>query len=104
MGYFQIEITDSARREIRQLPGNMRQLIFREIQSLARETKPYSSKILRSTKDFRVPAGLEIRRIRIEQWRIVYVIEKELDLVTVLAVRKRPPYQYDDLTSLLRDI
>jgi mRNA interferase RelE/StbE len=104
MGYFQVEFTDSARREIRQLPGNMRQLIFREIQSLARETKPYSSKTLRSTKNFRVPAGLEIRRIRIEQWRIVYAIEKELDLVTVLAVRKRPPYQYDDLTGLLRDI
>jgi len=34
----------------------------------------------------------------------VYVIDEEWELVTVLAVRKRPPYDYEDLKELLAEI
>jgi mRNA interferase RelE/StbE len=104
MDSFRVEITNDARCEIRNLPGNVRQLIFREIQSLEKEARPYSSKGIRSTKTFKIPAGIELRRIRIDHWRILYVVEIEYSLVTVLAVRKRPPYQYDDLEELLKEL
>jgi mRNA-degrading endonuclease RelE of RelBE toxin-antitoxin system len=34
-------------------------------------------------------------------WRIVYLIEEKDKRITVLAIRKRPPYCYEDLVSLL---
>jgi len=42
-----------------------------------------------------------LRRLRIEAWRILYVIDVEWNLITILAVRKRPPYDYKDLQELL---
>ena len=104
MGSYQVEITGAARREIRILPGHVRQPIFREIQALEKEARPYSSKGLKSTKNFKIPRGVELRRIRVDRWRVVYVIEPDLSLVTVLAIRKRPPYQYDDLEELLKEV
>jgi len=77
MASFWVEITNAARREIRDLPGNVRQLIFREIQSLDRDARPYSSKGMKSTKSFKIPKDVELRRIRIDRWRVVYVVEKE---------------------------
>ena len=32
------------------------------------------------------------------------IFEPDLSLVTVLAVRKRPPYQYEDLEELLKEV
>jgi len=46
---------------------------------------------------------LELRRLRIERWRVVYM-DEEWELVTVLAVRKRPPYDYEDLEELLAEL
>jgi mRNA interferase RelE/StbE len=102
MASYRVEITNAARREIRDLPGNVRQLIFREIQSLEKNARPYSSKGMKSTKSFKIPKDVELRRIRIDRWRVVYVLDKEFSLIIVLAVRKRPPYQYDDLDELLK--
>ncbi|MBU4225820.1 MAG: type II toxin-antitoxin system RelE/ParE family toxin [Chloroflexi bacterium] len=104
MGSYRVEITNAARREIRNLPGHMRQLIFREIQALEKEARPYSSKGMKSTKNFKISKDVELRRIRMDRWRVVYVIEQELSLVTVLAIRKRPPYQYEDLEDLLKEV
>ena len=104
MGSYRVEITDAARREIRNLPGHVRQLIFREIQSLEKEARPSTSKGMKSTKSFKIPKDIELRRIRIDRWRVVYVIEPDLSLITVLAVRKRPPYQYEDLEELLEEL
>ena len=104
MASYRVEITNAARREIRNLPGQVRQLIFREIQALENDARPYSSKEMKSTKSSRVPKDVELRRIRLDRWRVVYVIEKDFSLVTVLAVRKRPPYQYADLEELLKEV
>ena len=104
MASYQVEITNAARREIRNLPGNVRQLIFREIKALEKEARPHSSNKLKSTKGFQIPKNVELRRIRMDHWRVVYAIEPEFSLVTVLAVRKRPPYQYEDLDELLKEV
>ncbi len=36
-----------------------------------------------------------------DRWRIIYVVTDEDRLVDILAIRKRPPYDYGDLTELL---
>jgi mRNA interferase RelE/StbE len=46
----------------------------------------------------------ELHRLRLDRWRIVYAITKEQHLVDVLAVRKRPPYDYDDLEDLIAEL
>ena len=76
MASFRVEITNAARRELRSLPGSARQLIFREIQSLEKEARPYSSKGMKSTGKFKIPNDIEFRRIRINRWRVVYVVEE----------------------------
>jgi mRNA interferase RelE/StbE len=104
MASYQVEVTDEVRKEIRQLPGNMRQRVFRTIQALSDEPRPDHSLAMDTTSlVIALSPGAELRRIRITNWRIVYLIEEEIQLVSVLAVRKRPPYQYDDLESLLRN-
>ncbi len=45
-----------------------------------------------------------MRRVRLASWRVVYLADDERTVVTVLAIRKRPPYQYDDLEQLVKDI
>jgi mRNA interferase RelE/StbE len=45
----------------------------------------------------------EVRRLRLDRWRLVYVISENEKSVDVLAVRKRPPYDYRDLQTLLED-
>lgn len=101
MGSYRVEITQAAKREIRDLPGHIRPLVFKELKSLERNAQPHTSKGMRSTQKFKIPESIELRRIRIDRWRIVYVVEKESSLITVLAIRKRPPYQYEDLAKLL---
>ena len=45
---------------------------------------------------------MEVRRYRIGHWRIVYVVHEDAPLI--LAIRKRPPYNYEDLRVLLRNV
>jgi mRNA interferase RelE/StbE len=42
--------------------------------------------------------------LRLDRWRIVYAISDEAAMVDVLAVRKRPPYDYGDLEGLLNSL
>ena len=76
MGFYQVEIDGQARKEIRDLPGNVRQRIVRAIRSLEAETRPPSSEELDLAKVGGIlDAGISAHRIRLESWRIVYVIE-----------------------------
>ncbi len=96
-------IEPPAREEIKNLPGYMRQRIRRAVKSLSNESRPHRSRELDVPTEVLLP-GLEARRIRLDQWRVVYVIDEEWDTVTVVAVRKRPPYDYNDLAELLADV
>jgi mRNA interferase RelE/StbE len=40
-------------------------------------------------------------RLRIDNWRIIYAIRESGDTIGVIAVRKRPPYEYEDLQEFL---
>ncbi len=71
----------------------------REVGALAENARPSNSKALKTAE-----AEYELRRIRLERWRIVYsVVESEL-IIDILTVRKRPPYNYEDLENLLREL
>lgn len=102
---YRIEITPSARQEIRDLPGNMRQRVVRLLEALGEEPRPQSSKEMDTEKlELDLDPGITLHRIRLESWRIVYVIEEKFQYVSVLAIRKRPPYQYDDVRNLVEGL
>ena len=98
MSVCKVYITPTARKQIGGLPGLIRQRVRKAIDAFAENPRPAKSKALD------VP-GLEseVRRLRLDRWRIVYAIADAEKVVDVLAVRKRPPYDYGDLESLLKD-
>ncbi len=98
-----IWVEQSAFDEIALLLGHIRQRVRRLIKDLQENARPSQSRTLTIPDDMR-QEGLEARRIRLDNWRIVYVIEESWDMITVLAIRKRPPYTYDDLQELLNKL
>jgi mRNA interferase RelE/StbE len=92
-------VLPAAFQEAKALPGNVRQRVKRAIDGLADEPRPAGSTVLD------VP-GLpsELRRLRLDQWRVVYAIDETEQTIDVLAVRKRPPYDYGDLQELIAGI
>jgi len=105
MPSYQVEVTRQVRKEIRRLPGNIRQRVIRTLRALEQEPRPHNSRSLDTTKaGTELEPDVELCRIRIASWRIVYLVEEEWKLISVLAIRKRPPYQYDDLDELMSSI
>ena len=98
MSRFKVYVTPAAWKEIKELPGKMRQRVRKAVEALAENPRPAKSKAL-TVPDLQV----EVRRLRLDLWRIVYAITEADELVDVLAVRKRPPYDYGDLEALLED-
>jgi mRNA interferase RelE/StbE len=88
----------------KELPGNVRQRIKRAIEGLSTDPRPRQSRALDLSKiedRVSVSEGIELRRLRLEHWRILYAIDEEWKTVIVLAVRRRPPYNYEDLGVLI---
>jgi len=93
---YTIYVTPETWQEIKKLPGNMRQRIRRTVGDLSENPRPDNSKPLS------LPSmEIEARRLRLDRWRIIYTIAEEDKIVDILAVRKRPPYNYEDLQALL---
>ena len=97
MGAYTVYITPRARMEIKALPGNVRQRVKRAIDALAGNPRPTKSLVLDAPESER-----ELCRLRLDRWRIVYAVTEAERAVDVLAVRKRPPYDYGDLEELLQ--
>lgn len=87
-------------KEIARLPGHIRARIRRALAELPDAPRPGNSRALDVPDDIAL-SGVEARRLRIENWRILYTIDDEWDIITIIALRKRPPYNYDDLHDLL---
>lgn len=105
MASYQVSVTSTARAEVRSLPGNIRQRIIRLLRELEQEPRPQTSKALDvSTLEGLTLQGIDARRIRLEGWRIIYAVDDEGEHITVLAIRRRPPYQYEDLQQLLDEL
>jgi mRNA interferase RelE/StbE len=99
MSPYRVYVTSEALAEIKDLPGNVRQRIRQAIRALADQPQPVQSKQLQFTLVDR-----QLFRIRLDNWRIVYAITESENAVDVLAVRKRPPYDYGDLAQLLEEL
>ncbi len=93
-------IEPAALDEIATLPGHVRQRVRRSVSDLLKAARPTNSRALDIPADILI-AGMEARRLRIDSWRVLYMIDQEWEIITVLAVRKRPPYNYEDLRELL---
>jgi mRNA interferase RelE/StbE len=116
---YTVYVTPAAWDEARDLPGHLRQRVRRAIAALADEPRPTESKALvhprhedlastqtQAARPEGEPPELdrELRRIRLERWRIVYAITESDQAIDVLTIRKRPPYDYGDLERLLASI
>lgn len=93
---YTVFVTPQAWQEMKALPGNMRQRVKREIDGLSNNPTPGQSKQLQIGT-----SGLLLYRVRLDRWRVVYAVDETAQQIQVLAVRKRPPYNYDDLDELL---
>ncbi len=101
MSSYPVYIYPGAWKEIKNLRGHIRHRVKRTIDALAQNPRPSNSTDL-ETPDF----DREARRLRLDRWRVVYVVtEDEFEQgVDILAVRKRPPYDYGDLEELLAQV
>ncbi len=89
---YQLRITDTAKKEIERLPGNIRQRVRRIINSLADNPCPKQAKELRD-----LPGRY---RIRLDDWRVIYRVEQDQILVLILHVRRKTgPETYRDLET-----
>jgi mRNA-degrading endonuclease RelE of RelBE toxin-antitoxin system len=82
------------------LPGHIRQRVKRLLVELEQQPKPSRSQSL-NIAGLDAPPGVEIRRIRLEQWRIIYAYNEEDMWIWVLGIRQRPPYDYEDLPEMI---
>ena len=98
MSHYTVYITPRAWKEIKDLPGNMRQRVKQAVEALAENPRPPKS-IQLNTPGFEH----DLRRLRLDKWRIVYAVSEADKTVDVLAVRERPPYDYGDLGQLLEE-
>jgi mRNA-degrading endonuclease RelE of RelBE toxin-antitoxin system len=87
---YQIELGEEARREMRAVLGNYRQRIRRLIDTLEDNPRPRRAKLLREHTN--------VYRISLDRWRVIYVIEDDLERITIIRVRvKTGPEIYQDL-------
>jgi len=110
VSHYTVYITPAAWDEVKVLPGHIRQRVRRAIASLADEPRPAESKALvdlhpevdppytqtsgANAADEQPEPTRELRRIRLDRWRIVYAITEADQAIDVLAIRKRPPYEF----------
>lgn len=81
------------------LPGHIRAQVRRLLDALATNPRPPASQAL-DTADLTLPPGVEMRRVRLDQWRVVYAVHDRAQWVWVLGIFRRPPYDYADLADL----
>lgn len=99
MSDYKVYVTPACFKEIKSLPGHIRQNVRKAISDLADNPRPSQSKVLNLPD-----VEAELRRLRLGKWRVLYAIAETDKMVDVFAVRKRPPYDYGDLEELIEDI
>ncbi len=72
---FQVWIEPEVHAAREDLPGNIRQRVKRGMGALAREPRPSSSRSL-NVEGLDIPPDVEIRRLCLEKWRILYAVNE----------------------------
>jgi mRNA interferase RelE/StbE len=78
---YAVELKPSARKELESLPDTVLTRVIRKIESLARDPRPAGCKKLKGYND--------TWRVRIGDWRIVYIVNDAARLVSVTRVAHR---------------
>jgi mRNA interferase RelE/StbE len=98
---YRVWIRPQALREIKDLSGNIRNRVKRAIDGLALDPRPPESSKLRLAPGIHEAAAPpEARRLRLDHWRVLYLVNDAETWIAVIAVRRRPPYDYEDLAVL----
>lgn len=103
---YRLWLRPAVHRDRRRLPGNVRQRIKRLLDDLQREPRPPESRVLELPDSIprRILEAWEVRRARVEDWRVVYAIAEGEEQVAILLVARRPPYRYEDIQELLEEL
>lgn len=94
---YRVWIDPLAITELKGTPGHVRQRLKRAMLALGTDPRPSDSKALEWP-----PERFEPRRLKLGKWRIVYAVDDSVQWLWVLTVRKRPPYDYGDISTLLQ--
>jgi mRNA interferase RelE/StbE len=81
VGKYSVELKVSARKELERLPAKLVERIFPKLEGLASDPRPTGCKKLKG--------GQRDWRIRIGDYRVVYTIDDEKLLVSVMRIRHR---------------
>jgi mRNA interferase RelE/StbE len=81
VGKYSVELKVSARKELERLPAKLIERIFPKLEGLASEPRPAGCKKLKG--------GQREWRIRVGDYRVVYTIDDEKMLVSVMRIRHR---------------
>ena len=78
---YDVQIKPSARKELESLPNSLLARVIHKIESLAKDPRPAGCKKLKGYKDQ--------WRIRIGDWRVVYIIDDATRLASVTRIAHR---------------
>jgi mRNA interferase RelE/StbE len=78
---YRIEITKTAKRELRALPANVAKRVDVRVASLAEDPRPVGVRKIVGAED--------LYRVRVGDYRIVYEIQDATVLITIIRVRHR---------------
>ncbi len=81
MGSYAVEIKPSARKELEALPDHVLSRVVRKIQYLGDNPRPAGCKKLKGYKD--------LWRIRVGDWRVVYIIDDAVRIVSITRIAHR---------------
>jgi len=105
MASFRVDIRRTARAKLRRLPGYARPIILNALKALVEAPNPPRSRLLDVDRlGLVLPPSVTLRRLRLDPWRVVYAVDASERRIVVLAVRRRPPYCYEDVADLAQDI
>lgn len=81
MSSYSVEVTPSARKELEELPDNVLARVLQKMDSLRSAPRPTGCKKLKGYKDQ--------WRIRVGDWRMVYVIDDAAKLISITRIAHR---------------
>ena len=81
MDSYAVDVKPSARKELESLPGTVLSRVMRKLESLAQDPRPTGCKKLKGYKD--------LWRVRIGDWRVVYIIDDGAKAVSITRIAHR---------------
>jgi len=99
MSHYEVWLEPEVHAAHKDWPGNVRQRLQRIFDEFASNPRPAESQLM-DTAGLEVPPAVELRRPRLEHWRVIYAVSDAEAWVWVWTVRRRPPYDYEDLGEL----